>query len=71
VKTPSAMRFFSTTLHDMNDEPCTDKQLEAIRLAAKDRQHYIRWLADWLERSDDLTLRKAASKELRQLVGEE
>jgi hypothetical protein len=56
-------------IYAMNDDPCTEIDIERIRLAAKERQHYVMWLAGYLERSDDELLRKSAAKELRQLVG--
>jgi len=50
------------------DTPCTAKQQAAIRLAAKDRAHYLRWLAKQLLKTGDIHIRREAALALLQLA---
>jgi hypothetical protein len=45
----------------------TAQQHEAIRRAAEERVHFIRWIADKLLVTDDVLIRKEASKLLKEL----
>lgn len=50
------------------DTPSTPQQHAALRLAAQERVGFILWLAEKLETTADLLIRKEAAAVLRQLV---
>lgn len=60
---------YATGMDNSLDTPATPEDLQRVIGAASVRAGYLLWLANYLERSDDIYLRKAAAAELRQLAG--
>ena len=52
------------------DKPATPQDLEAVRRAAQDRAHFMRWIAEKLLVTDDKHIRREAAEILRQLAEE-
>jgi hypothetical protein len=50
--------------------PSTPQQHAAIVLAAQNRARFIRWIAERLLGSDDIRIRREASRILLQLLGD-
>ena len=53
-----------------NDTPCTPEQRQAVTRAAQERIQFLRWLAAKLLVTDDIAIRREASRALLQLVGD-
>jgi hypothetical protein len=52
----------------MNSTPCTPSDRQAVVKAAQDRLQFLLWLADKLENTTDVLIRREAAAALRQLV---
>ena len=53
-----------------NDTPCTPEQRQAVTRAAQERIQFLRWIAEKLLVTDDIAIRREASRALLQLLGD-
>lgn len=52
----------------MDDKPSTAEQHQQIRQTAQERVSFFLWIADKLEKTPDILIRREAAKAIRELL---